>query len=183
MPLYRSFDPQTEVMGIGLLGFTRSIVHNNLAEILARYHLDHIDPQGWYPVQTLLDVFGEISSGMESSPIFISLGVAVSQVVLQSLTAEAKAVSLHQFFSGYDAFWKSRHRNGDMGYVNYERVSENQIIMRVRTPYPDDLIYGLIYGYARYFCPKDQTVSVAYDEHLPSRDTGAEETLIHIRLQ
>jgi hypothetical protein len=183
MPPYQSFDPSTEVIGTSLVGFTKSMVHDNLTEILARYHLDKIDPQAWYPVQTLLDLFGEISNGVEPSPTFISLGVAVAQAGLQAMPAAAKAVTLEQFFASYNDLWQSRHRNGDAGYIKYEAISPNHLVLKFKTPYPDDILYGLIYAYARFFCPKDQTTSVAYDDHFPRRDLGGKETIIHIRLE
>jgi len=183
MPRYESFDSQAEMTGRTVLSFVKSIMHEDITGILARHHLDNIEPDGWYPVQMLLDVLSEISEGTNTSSIFVSIGVAAAQIGLDAMPPAMKAISLEEFFSKYDAIWKSRHRNGDGGSVRCEQVDENHLILHVKTPYPDDVFYGAMYAYARFFCPRDKTFSIAYDETLTPRDAGGDETVMHIRLQ
>lgn len=183
MPRYLAFDPHAEMTGMTVLSFVRSIMHEDIAGILKRHHLDNIDPQGWYPVQPLLDVLSEISEGANSSSIFVSIGVAAAQIVLEGMPPAMKTLSLPEFFSKYDAIWRSRYRNGDGGSIQCQQVDDNHLIVRVRTPYPDDIFYGAIYTYTRFFCPKGKTFSVAYDETAVPHDAGGEATIMHIRLQ
>lgn len=183
MPRYLAFDPQAEMTGMTVLSFVKSIMRENITGILKRHGLETIDPQGWYPVQPLLDILSEISESPNSSSIFVSIGVAAAQLALEGVLPSMKTPTLYEFFGQYDAMWKLRHRNGDGGYVRYEPVDPNHLIIHVKTPYPDDVFYGAIYGYARFFCPKDKTFSVAYDETRPTREAGGDETIIHIRLR
>ncbi len=183
MPRYQAFDPQVEMIGMTASGFIKSLMHDDITDILARHHLDNIDPQGWYPVQNLLDVMSEISEGSNTTTIFVSIGMAAVEMGLEAMPAAMKSLSIQEFFSKYDAVWKSRHRNGDPGSAQYELVDENHIILRIKTPFPDDIFYGGMYAYARFFCPNGKTFSVAYDENIPRRDAGGDVTVIHIRLK
>lgn len=183
MPRYQSFDPNAEIIGRTVSGFIKSIMHDEIDEILKRHGLDHIDPQAWYPVQQLLDIYNDIAVGINVSPIFVSLGMAAAQIGLDGMSEEAKSLSLQAFFSNYDAVWQSRHRNGDVGHVKYEQINEDHIILTIKVPYPDDIFYGAFYTYARHFHPKNKNFSVAYDERIPTREHGGQETVIHIRLQ
>jgi len=183
MQRYQAFDSQAEMTGMTASSFVKSIMHDDITAILTRHHLDNIDPQGWYPVQTVLDVLNEISEGENASSIFVSVGVAAAQLALAALPPVMKGCTLQEFFSKYDAMWKSRHRNGDAGFVHCEQVDENHLILCIKTPYPDDVFYGAIYGYVRFFCPKDKTFSISYDDQIPTRDAGGDETVMHVRLQ
>jgi hypothetical protein len=183
MPHYQAFDPRAEMTGLSVLSFTRSILHEDIAAILKRRHLDNIDSQAWYPVQSLLDVFSEISEVSNTSSIFISIGVAAAQLGLEALPPAMKTLSLPEFFVQYEAVWASRHRNGDGGSVTCTQVDDHHLILTVKTPYPDDVFYGAIYAYTRYFCPQDKVFSLSYDKTVPTRDNGGDETLIHVQLQ
>jgi len=183
MSRYVSFDPNVEMTGRTALSFVKSILHDDIAEILERHQLSNIDPDGWYRVQTLLDVLTEISEGLNTSSIFVSLGVAAAQLGIDGFPPALKNLSLPEFFLKYGDVWVSRHRNGDCGSVTCEVVDDKHLIMHVRTPFPDDIFYGAIYGYARFFCPQDKTFTVSYDQTQPGHDHGGEETVLHIRLQ
>jgi hypothetical protein len=183
MPLYQSFDPNAEIVGTTVSGFTKSVLYEDLTGVLKRHNLDNIDPTQWYPVQNLLNVYNDMAVKGNTSSVFVSLGMAAVQVSLDHMPAAMKSLTLAQFLSNYDSVWQSRHRGGDVGYVRFEQVNDNHFVMTFKSPYPDDIFYGAFYAYARHFCPRNKRFSVSYDTNHPRRDRGGEETVIHIRLE
>src|SRR5690606_21200998 len=97
-----------------------------------------------------------------------------AEIGLSNLPPAVQNLSLAEFFCNYDNIWQSRHRGGDAGYTRCTILSEDHVTMTVKSPYPIDLFYGAFYGYARYFCPKDKTFSVAYDHPFDDEIIGQE---------
>ena len=62
MSHYQAFDPKSEVTGQMVFSMTKSILLDDIKEILKRHGMDNIDPKSWYPVQSLLDVFNEVAA-------------------------------------------------------------------------------------------------------------------------
>ncbi len=184
MPTYQAFDPNTELVGRTALSMTSNIMQDEYIDILKRHGLEQIDPEAWYPVQSLLDVFNEIArGGFNASPIFVSIGMAAARLSLESMPPQLKALPWQTFFTSYDKVWQSRHRNGDVGRVTTEYVDDNHLVLRFRSPYPDDIFYGAFYAYTRHFKPAGKNFSVTYDDKLLPRDKGGNETVIHIQVE
>lgn len=180
---YQTFDPKAELNGTSAMMFSNSIMHDDLEDILKRRGLDSIDPNGWYPLQSLLDVFNDIAEGRNASSTFVSIGMATAELSInQMLSADLKSLSLAEFWQSYPDVWLARHRKGDVGYVTCVVEDERNITLTFRAPYPDDMIYGLVYGYTRYFRPKGSHFSVAYDQDMPTREAGGYETILHIHI-
>ena len=76
--------------------------------------------------------------------------------------------------------YHSAHRNGDIGHVIGERVEDKYYRINLEDIYPDDMTYGIIYGFAKRLLPSGTQFSVKYDEGQPNRDRGGEKTIIHV---
>jgi hypothetical protein len=181
--IYQVSDPETEIVGTIVSAFTKSLLHEDIAGILQRHQLDNIDPNEWYRVQRLLDVFNEVVSEGNTSSVFVSLGMAAAQVALDNMPPALKTLPMNLFFANYDAVWQSRHRNGDVGHVKFEQVDENHIKMSFNSPYPNDIFYGAFYTYARHYCPPNKRFTVAYERIIPILEERGQEAIIHIRLE
>jgi hypothetical protein len=179
MSHYQAFDMKSEVLGQMAMSMTKSVLHDEIEQILDRHGMNNLDPNSWYPVQNLMEVFNEVSEN--TSQIFVSIGMASAQSSLQAMP-QIKALPFHKFFAGFDSVWQSRHRNGDVGHLKYKQIDDNHITMTFRSPYPDDIFYGAFFTYAREFKPEGKTFKVSFDETTPTREKGGKETTIHIYL-
>lgn len=180
MKRYTTFDSNTELNGSTVLSFIININHQNIEKILKTRQLDNIDPEQWYPMQDVLDVFNDISETLNASANFVAIGVAAGEQGLQNLPPNVASMSIAEFFVFYEKVYQTRHRNGDAGYVKTEKVDDNHLIIRMKTPYPDDTMYGVFYAYARHFIPKNKHFTLQYDETLKRRENGGEETVCHL---
>jgi hypothetical protein len=179
MPRY-TCDPQTELMGRTALSLIENIQHQNIAPILHKHGLDSINPDTWYKMQDVLNVLSDISEGANAMSNFVSIGIAAAE--LSVLPPEMEKLSLAQILTAYGQIYKLRHRGGDAGEVSSEQISDKHFKITMSVPYPDDVFYGVMYGYARRFRPQGAHVVVQYDENTKRRDDGGEYTIVHIKL-
>jgi hypothetical protein len=175
-----SCDPGTELRGNTVQAFLQSVMHPDFANILAKHGFADIDPDIWYPLQDVLNVMRDISQGSNATMSLVSIGIAAAEN--SAYPPEVEALPADQFFALYCDVYPTRHRGGDAGWVEFEKVSHDHLILRFQSPYPDDMLYGLVYGYARRFFGKGTHFSVMYDDEVLRRDQGGEVTVVHIYL-
>ncbi len=170
-------DPQIEINGQQALAF---VSHMNVATMrpaLERHHLTSVDPMQWYPLQTWLDVLNEMAKRQSASLDYVAMGTAMAQMVwLPGTTAR---LSLETFFlTALSQVYRTQYRNGDAGSLEVVRSGTRRLRVKTRTPYPDDLIYGLVYGFALRFLPAGTPITVEYEASLLRRDQGGNSTTL-----
>jgi len=181
---YKAFDPSTEIIGKSVMALTTSIVHDEIQEILAKHNLDRIDPDAWYRVQDVLDVYNDLAvQGGDPSQYFRQIGMAAGVLTLQGLPPEMKGIPLEQFLNIYSNLYQVRHQGeGDKGSVKVEKPDADTIIVRLRVPYPDDVFYGMMYAFAQQFRLEGKNFSVKYMPGVPRLEEGGEETVLLITM-
>jgi len=182
MPQYTWIDPKAEVLGRSASGMVSNIKHEEIDEILKKHHLDQMDMNGWYPVQAVLDVLSEVSDNTNASENLVAVGMRVGEIGVVNLPAEFANASLVQVLEAYcTTIFQGRHR-GNVGTLSLNKDDPSHLIVTACVPYPDDLIYGIFFAYARHFTPRGERFVVRYDETIPRREQGGDKTIIHILL-
>lgn len=183
MPRYQSFDPEAEISGQTALSLITNIMHSDIAGILKRHQLEQIDPEAWYPIQSVLDVLSDISEGTNGSANLVSLGMASAKTVYENFPQEIRDLSLVDFLSNYnDLMRQVDGSRGDSNEIVFEQLNPHHMTVSFRVPYPDDVFYGFFYGMVRYFRPLGKGFSVKYDENKPRREEGGNSTTLHITI-
>jgi hypothetical protein len=178
---YQAFDPNSEAIGSSLLGFIQCIRSKDIGPYLEKHGLTNIDPNGWYPVQTWLDVLSDLAEERPGQVMFdfVSVGMAVAAVIPLPEEYYASLPFEEALLASGGSGYKRNHR-GDAGEHSVEKVGEHHIKITIRTPYPDDLLYGVYYGLSRRFLPPGHHFTLQYDEETPRRDKGGEVTIMHL---
>lgn len=177
MPHY-TCDPNIQVTGTAIIPLFTNLEHEQIQPVLEKHKLDQIDQSQWYPVQKMLDVFSDISELPGSMFNFVAIGMAATEYGYDNLPPEMKTMSLDALLLTYSRIWQQRHRNTTSEMIKTEMVDPHHIRITVTTPYPDDLMYGIFYAYARKLLKTPFTVK--YDDNVVRRDEGGEVTVIHI---
>ncbi len=173
-------DPNLELYGVA----TRSLIENMNYDLvrphLAQHGLDDIDPDGWYSMQSILNVFTALRAQGGAMADFVAIGMKAAE--LSALPPELEQMSFAAFMSLYgEKIYPTRHRNGDAGAFTVEIVSEKALKVTITNVYPDDVMYGLVYGFARRFLGRDGVHFIAmYDEEIVRRDEDGAQTIIHV---
>jgi len=179
MSKYTVFDPQSQVIGQSMLAFIQCVNSDEILPFLQRRGFDRIEPDQWYPLQDWLNVFGDISTqGGNAMFDFVSIGMKISELAL--LPPQIFQMPFEQAFPQFGAAGYQMNHRGNVGEVSTELVSPGHLRTTLRTPYPDDFLYGIQYGAARRFLPQNQQFTLEYDHSLPTRDQGGEITVLHL---
>lgn len=174
MPHY-TCDPNLELNGQTTLALLQNINQDATRPYLAQHGLDNIDPEAWYPVQSILDVLNDVATEGNPMSHFVAIGIKAAE--LGDLPPN---ITFEKFIQMYGEVFLQRHRNGDPGTIESFAVGPNHMQVNCDVVYPDHVMYGLIFGYARRILSDDRHYTVFYDEEITPRDLGGEQTIIHI---
>ena len=179
MPQYELFHPDHEYLGQVLIDFEAVVGDGYIHPIFEKHGLAKIDPEGWYPAQIFMDVLNDLENN-DASPMMNFVSIGMKQVEMAVMPPEFASLSLIEILSSMDAAYHLNNRGTDIGEIQCEVVEDNHVKMHFRVPQPDDVWYGVCYGYMRRLAPEGTTFSVYYDEDVPRRSDGGDFTVIHI---
>jgi hypothetical protein len=180
MTKFQAFSPDSEALGQGMMMFMTAITHEDFQEFLEKRGLTNIEMEKWYPMQSWLDVLNDIAQSDvgNASSNFVAIGMKVIETA--RFPAEISNMDIYTLLSIWDTVYKTNNRGSDVGGMEYTKVADNHIQMKVRIPFPDDLEYGVYWGIARRFLPPGTNFFVTYDENA-RREQGSTHTIIHIK--
>ncbi len=180
MPKYRVLSADHEISGGTIIQYRDSINVGQYEGIFTKHDLGKVDPQLFYPMQQLVDVFNDLVDRPDSMMNFVSIGMAMGENL--RMPPELANMSFVDLMLGLETTYHYNNRGTDIGYMRGEQVSETHIRARYRAPFfPDDLLYGALYGYAKKFLPDGTKFVVQYDEDKPRTENGGDETIIHVK--
>lgn len=178
MTIIYTCDPNLELAGHTAHALLESINRDNYFDILERHGFADIDETVWYPLQDLLNVMNDMNERGGTMMDFVSIGMVGGATSI--LPPQIECLSLREFFLSYGNTYQRIHRNGDAGEIQAAEVEENHLVLTLLdVPYPDDMMYGVFYSYARRFA-RGAHFTVAYDDELTRRDLGGDSTVVHI---
>jgi len=151
------------------------IQHDELEPILADYGIDHVDLDQWYPLQTWLRVLDTIANRENAMQNLVSVGMAIAETVLFS-TDENYSTMPGCMRRAVDAL--AAEHKGDFGTFSFEKPAPHEMDIAHQSPYPDDLIYGFVYGVARQCLGGNFVLRYAVDQL--RRDKGGETTALRL---
>ncbi|MFP4321828.1 MAG: hypothetical protein ACLFTK_05175 [Anaerolineales bacterium] len=170
--------PDAEVLGGAINGFVGAVNSENIIPYLEQVGMTHIDPDAWYPKQMYIDLWNIILQDSHSSMMdFVSIGMTIAET---AWPAELDGQPFEDILLGWGEQFDVVNRGEDRGYVRPEKLGPNAYALAIRTPDPDDLHYGIVYGVCKRFLPHGVHFKVAYDDATPRRDFGGDETVILI---
>jgi hypothetical protein len=165
-----------EIVGAGLASFITSIgISERFFPMIQKY--DTIASDEWYPAQDILKVMSELAAQPGSVVHLVNMGMNFSQTVgaLSQLTDKS---SVQAIMDEFEAWYRLSQRGTTVGKIHVEHFTDKSVRVVLQTPFPDDLCYGIVYGYIQRFAPKGTLFRVWYDPKVRHRDLGGETTVI-----
>ncbi len=179
MGKYKALGPDSEVIGGVMNGFIAAINSDNIRPHLEKLHMTDLDSGAWYPKQMHIDLFNSIAESNRSAMFdFVSIGMTIAEF---AWGPELDRESFEYILSLWPATFNHSNRGADRGYIRPTKIADRHYAIAHYTPDPDDLNYGVVYGTCKRFLPKDTQFVVFYDEDVPRREEGGDETIIHIQ--
>ena len=179
MELY-TCDPNLEVMGFVPLAFFGNLDSDVLDPIMRDLGIDirQFQPEGWYKTQDVLDILRKLQAYEGTLFAYVAFGKRAAETAY--LPPETQAMSFADFLVNFEKLFPARDRNGSPGYCRCQKLSDHEVVIRYQIPYPDDVFYGMFYGYGRRLLPKGTNLTVTYESNDQRRDFGCPETALRI---
>lgn len=178
---YRVFSPDHEVQAFFLLSMKNACSSESsaqFAELFAKAGLLEKKPEDWVPAQIMLDICNELEERGETRLDFVATGRQLTMDAsfppgFMELPLAQKLIVVGEGYPNYN-------RGTDIGYDKSRVIAPQHLVFHLRTPWPDDMSYGVFLGICERFLPPEYSFEVYYDEEHPRLDQGGHETLIHV---
>lgn len=179
MAKWHVFSPDHEIPGQILIDLANAVGADEILPYFEKHGLTNIDPNAWYPEQKCLDVYNDLAETANGTMFdFVSIGMKEAEQA--RIPPAFLSLPLMTNLQGINQVFKLNNRGTDIGEMRCDVVSEKHVKIIMRIPQPDDLWYGIFYGYVKRFLPTGSHFTVAYDKAVPRRDLGGDITILHI---
>src|SRR5690606_3708899 len=129
-----------------------------------------IDYEKWYPLQPLLEVIDELASRADATSNLVAIGIKLAEYGVEP--ADMDTGSLPLILENWESHMYTSMRNGDVGHITTEKVNDKCYRITLETIFPDDMCYGLAYGFTRSRLPRGTEFKVWYEDFENRRDKG-----------
>ncbi len=147
-----ALSPKSEISGRLVLAFTQNLKWEEIKPILEKYNLEPTDPDAWYPQQDLLDLFRSIQN--EEFNVTENL-IAIGMKGSETASYPPEINSIETAIGALPAIHELNHRNiPDVGLeYKVEVLGDHHLQVTNGSPYPNDTLYGFVWGIANLFKP------------------------------
>lgn len=174
------FHPDQEYIGYMLLDMHRVIGSDFMLPIFKKHGLLNIDPNRWYSVLPYFAAINELMvlGGARTDLLYMGIKqvedmVAYDDIVLRPINERLLLLN--------DVYYMHT-RGTNVGEIYGEVISNRHVKLHLLVPQPDDVWYGICYGYMKRFA-KEVNFTVKYDDSVVRRDEGGEVTVIDVTWQ
>lgn len=172
-------DPNIEINGHTMMAYVDNVRADILQPILTQYVDLPIDVNKWYPLQPLLHVLKTINESPSATANLVAIGVKLAEYGLEP--DSMNKADLGVVLEHWEEHMYRNIRNGDVGRIITEKVNDQFYKVTQKNIFPDDMCYGLAYGFARSRLPLGTNFKVWYEDFDNRIDRGdADETTICI---
>lgn len=140
--------PQTadaECIGVLAGAMLKSINLEDFQQILDKYHFTTIQPDKWYSHGLLLDILREVRDSKNASYNMVSIGMKTVDE-----DGPRIAASLSEVLFALPALYERMHRGVSSSY-SVEKVSEQCVRVKDLTPWPHDMVFGMLWQIAKLY--------------------------------
>lgn len=152
MPKYKAFSSGAEVNGrtvqsiVEGVGQFSSAYKKRALDILENHGLPEPEPGTWYPLQSYLDAFEELTDTIGPKTVK-KIGTEIPDLIEWPPEVD----SVEAAMAGLDDAYNMNHRGDDIGYYEFEKTGDSEGTMECRNPYPPELDEGLLKGMGEKF--------------------------------
>jgi hypothetical protein len=169
MAEFMVYHPESEVSGQVMLNSIHAM-GRAARSVVNRHIIGELDPNGWYPQQTWLNILRDAAEEMHLDLLAVGNRVAASYQIPDGV------FSLARLLEFVDANYQTTHRFTDPVRLTARQIAEREVHIVDNSPYPDEFQYGIFFGLLQQLTPLDATLKIRYDKSAPTRSDGADVT-------
>ncbi len=161
------------------MGIVKSVMSAEYLPLIKKYGYHDLNPAGWYPLQVFLDFLSELFKMPNQTLNLVAIGMSIAETAL--MPPELKNPTFAEMVEGWNAHYQANFRNGDVGRKTTIKLGDQHYkVINEGTKMPDDMEYGVLYGFARRFLPPDTQFEIWFDEDVSNMDNGGQQTVLHV---
>lgn len=147
----------TEVQGKMLLALIENINYASISATVEQFGLAQINPDQWYPLQTLIDTHNTLAHQPNAQSNMVAIGVKAAETAVLPPHID----SFKKLLEGYDYAYRVNYRNlpADNRY-DVQFTGEDEAIVTNYTHNPNEIVYGVLWGFAKRFTSPGKTFVV-----------------------
>lgn len=171
MPVFKAYSNNVEVNGETMLsivagmGFMKSVA----LKILADAGIPNIEQGKWYKQQDWLNAFKSVSEKVGKNTL-----KKIGKSIPENAKFPNQIQDIHSALAAINVAYKMNHRNGEIGFYKYSKISENEAEIHCKNPYPSEFDEGIIEAIATKFSTAGQNPYVVLATNKETRRNGAE---------
>lgn len=150
-------------MGWQILAMLEATPEAESARLYSPYNLSTVGGYEWYAFDLWLNLLKEISA--KTGLDMVSLGMRAAERLVLPPWIENLSAALFQV----EEVYRRAHRGSECGEVFARVVHGRHIRFTVRTPYPEEFIFGLVWGIAQRYAPENNRLELT--RHSADRGT------------
>jgi hypothetical protein len=170
-------NPEMEILGALVAAYVDNVQADIIEPIFKSHGLTtEPDFEAWYPLQPILDVLKELANGPDATSNMTAIGVKIAEYGVEpedAIEAPLPVVLEHWHDHMHLGF-----RNGNPGKIITEKVHDKFYKVTQMNMFPDDLCYGLAYGFARSRLPVGTNFKVWYEDYNNRLDKGGNDRTV-----
>lgn len=175
-------DPQLEVRGIDAFSMIDNIRTADYYPLLKKYKLTAVDPDAWYPLAVIFDLFNDIvAEAGGDTQYFVAMGMQVAKQTEFPPHMEGD-LSLRTVIEGWQDLYAYNHRGAELPPIEVysEGVQQYGVYLRPDHLYPFDLVYGQAFGFCKRFLDPTSDFVLVYDTHHSPYHDPSEGVILHL---
>lgn len=178
-------DPALIINGETLRAYIDNVQIDIIEPIFKKHGMTEPVVGEWYPLQPVLDLLKELSTASGSSTNLIAVGVKIAEygVEPEDIIQAPLPIVLQYWQDHMDKNIINKDtKAGGAGLIKTEKINDKFYKTTHNNLFPDDLCYGLAYGFARSRLPLGNNFKVYYEDYNNRIDNGdSEETVICVQ--
>lgn len=151
--------PGEDVYGPAITGIFDNVNADELRPMLDRHQISETDLTHWFPLQKLMDFYQDMLSHHNVAENMVAIGIKT----IEKIPFPPETDGIFKALRFIEASYALSHRNlraNEGAKVVFS--GENQALIIFNAPYPDDIMYGYVWGISKRFLPKGSNFKVRY---------------------
>lgn len=162
-------DPKVEVLGISISAFLNNLLSDDTRPYMAKYGLDNIQQDKWYSGQHYANVINDLVANTNAMENLVAVGMQIGK---QFVFPPGEKFTYEQFLMSWDDLYHMHFRGGDVGNMKTTQLDLTSYRVVNTTIWPDDMVYGVAYGFGRRLLPPGSKLRIAYESPNHRMDYG-----------
>jgi len=179
MTQWRVFNPDHEFLGQVLIDLANAVGSDEILPYYQKHGLTDISAKAWYPQQKLVDIYNDLECS-KSGSMFDLVSIGITEAEQAVVPPIFESLPLLTILQKSMEVLKLNNRGTDPGDIQCEAITDKHVRLTLRVTTPDNLWYGIVYGFVRRFIPKGTHFKVYFDKDIARREFGGDVTIIHV---